>query len=326
MASGGAGFPPYPMDPTPPPGAPYSNIPDNNREYQPYVPQDYTGYPPPPPGPPRGLSTGPPPPGPPGPPPPPGPPGPPPAGGPRPPDNVSNPVHNLGSRSLDEGASDRTGRLGGSFHEVSTDSVIVLDSSDDEHPAKSVNFGPLSPKSSMTMKRHRAEAKAKEEKERQEQEAHDMLQGLVISDKPRSKPRDYWQSLSDDESYFSRRRRHRGDDSSSDEAVEVLPDRFDKHGKPLDRRSRSRDWTSRSGEFERKPKHKDDWDIKGAWQVGGTDNEAVEQIVRGVTGALEGKGGWLGILGNVLGGLHQPEEREAIDDGHGRRRRRRHRY
>jgi hypothetical protein len=176
------------------------------------------------------------------------------------------------------------------------------------------------------MKRHRAEAKAKEEKERQEQEAHDMLQGLVLSDKPRSKARDDMLSLSDDESYFSRRR-HRDDDSSSDAAVEVLPDRFDKHGKPLDKRSRSRGWTSRSGYFERKPKHKDDWDIKGAWQVGGTDSEAVEQIVRGVTGALEGKGGWLGILGNVLGELHQPEEREAIADGphEGRRRRRRHR-
>lgn len=315
------------MDPTPPPGNPYTNIPDHNREYQPYVPQDYTGYPPPPPGPPRGLSTGPPPPGPPGPPPPPGPPGPPPAGGPRPPDNVSNPVHDLGSRSLDEGASDRTGRVGGSIQEKNTDlGTASLDSSDEGQPAKSVVFGPLSPKSSMTMKRHRAEAKAKEEKERKEQEEHDMLQGLVPA-KPRPKP-DAALSLSDDESYFTRRRRHWDDDSSSDEPVEVLPDRFDKDGRPLNERStRKRGWTSRKGDFEYKPKRRDDWDIKGAWQVAGTDGEAVDQIVRGVTGALEGKGGWLGILGNVLGGLQQLEPREAIDEGHHgeRRRRRRHR-
>jgi hypothetical protein len=184
----------------------------------------------------------------------------------------------------------------------------------------------MSPKSEMTMKLHRAKAKAKEEKEKQEQKAHDMLQGLVPV-KPRSKSLDTV-SLSDDESYFSRRRRHRDDDSSSDEPVEVLPDRFDKHGKPLNGRSaKDRGWTSRRGDFEYKPKRRDDWDIKGAWQVAGTDGEAVEQIVRGVTGALEGKSGWLGILGNVLGGLQQPEQREVIDDGRQdeRRRRRRHR-
>jgi hypothetical protein len=190
-----------------------------------------------------------------------------------------------------------------------------------------VVFGPMSPKSSMTMKLHRAKAKAKEEKERKEQEAHDMLQGLVPA-KPLSKQRDTASTESDDESYFSRRRRHRGDDSDSDEPTEDLPDRFDKHGKPLDERStRSRGWTSRKGDFEYKPKHRDDLDIKGAWQVAGTDGEAVEKIVRGVTGALEGKGGWLGILGTVLGGLQQPDQREAIDDGRRdeRRRRRRHR-
>ncbi|UZP36343.1 hypothetical protein NXS19_004159 [Fusarium pseudograminearum] len=183
----------------------------------------------------------------------------------------------------------------------------------------------MSPMSSMTMKLHRAKAKAKEEKEKKEQEAHDMLQGLVTT-KPRSKQRDT--SESDDESYFNPRRRRRGDGSSSDEAVEDLPDRFDKQGKPLDERStRSRGWTSRRGDFEYKPKRRNDMDIKGAWQVAGTDGEAVEQIVRGVTGALEGKGGWLGILGNVLGGLQQPDQREAIDDGRSdeRRRRRRHR-
>ncbi|KAF4971341.1 hypothetical protein FSARC_1773 [Fusarium sarcochroum] len=308
MASGGAGFPPYPMDPSPSPGAPYTH-PNRSGEFQPYVPQDYTGYPPPPPGPPRGLSTGPasypPPPGPPGPPPPPGPPR---TGGPRPPDNVSDPVHNLGSRGLDEDS--------------------LEDPSDEEsHAAKSVIFVPLSPKSSMTMKRHRKKAAAKEAKERQEQEAHDQLQGLVPV-KPRSRSSPGFtpaSSSSDSDSYGGRRRRHRKDE---DDPVEDLPDRFDRHGRPLDGRSaKNRGLTRRQGDFEYKPKHRDDWDVKGAWQVAGTDGQAVDQIVRGVTGALEGKGGWLGLLGNVLGGLQEPEQRESINDGRHeeRRRRRRHR-
>ncbi|KAM0347706.1 hypothetical protein ACHAPU_004721 [Fusarium lateritium] len=326
MASGGAGFPPYPTDPNPPPGAPYSNIPNRPSEFQPYVPQDYTGYPPPPPGPPRGLSTGPasyaPPPGPPGPPPPPGPPGPPPAGGPQRPDNVSNPVHNLGSRSLDEGASDRNGRGFKSRKEIEADfpTASLTESSDDEHPAKSVMFGPLSPKSSMTMKTHRAKAAAKEEKEKQEkqeQEAHDVLQGLV-SAKPRSKSLDI-------DSYFDRRHLFEDEDPSWDDPVEVLPDRFDRSGRPLHgRATKNRALTRRQGDFEYQPRHKDDWDVKGAWQVAGTDGQAVDQIVRGVTGALEGKSSWLGLLGTVLGGLQEPERQQTIDDrDHEERRRRR---
>lgn len=172
----------------------------------------------------------------------------------------------------------------------------------------------------MTMKQHRAEAAAKEEKEKQEQEAHDVAQGLV-SARPRSKSLDI-------DSYFDRRNRFLDDDSSLDEPIEVLPDRFDRHGRPLDKRSaKNRDWTHRQGDFEYKPKHKDDWDIKGAWQVAGTDGQAVDQIVRGVTGALEGKSGWLGLLGTVLGGLAEPERQGAIEDGRQeeRRRRRRHR-
>lgn len=100
MASGGAYYPPYPSTPAPDNYAPY---PDNSgvplHEYQPYMPQDYIGYaPPPPPGPPPpGQPPGPEPsvdggypPAPPGP-PPPGPPGPaPPPGGRRAPDQVSD--------------------------------------------------------------------------------------------------------------------------------------------------------------------------------------------------------------------------------------------
>ncbi|KAF4978709.1 hypothetical protein FZEAL_4951 [Fusarium zealandicum] len=292
MASGGAGFPPYPTDPSPPPGAAgFTQFPNRSGEFQPYVPQDYTGYPPPPPGPPRGLSTGPPANYPP--PPPPGPPRPP-TGGPTS-GNVSD-LLDLGSRGLDE------------------------DSDGESHAAKSVFFIPLSPKSSMTMKRHRADAAAKEEKERRDQEALDMVQGLVhVNQHDRShRPRSLSSSSSSDDYRSDRRRRRRSrhDGSSLDDAVEVLPDRFDRHGKVLDDSATgSRGLTSRRGDFKYQPKDRGDWDIKGAWQVAGTDGESVERIVRGVTDVLEGRGGWMGLLGNVLGGLQEPEKREMIDEG-----------
>lgn len=121
MASGGAYYPPYPSTPGPVPGgSDYAPYPDSSgappREYQPYIPQDYTGYAPPAP-------PGPPPPGqPPGPEPsvdgayppaPPGlpPPGPaPPPGGRRPPDQVSHHSRRRKSRrvaSAAEGALNR---------------------------------------------------------------------------------------------------------------------------------------------------------------------------------------------------------------------------
>ncbi|KHN94829.1 uncharacterized protein MAM_07248 [Metarhizium album ARSEF 1941] len=99
-ASGGAYYPPYPPTPGDPPMASNGNhapYPDHiggappQREYQPYVPQDYTGYAPPPPPPPAGPPP-PPEPGfrgaghPPGPAPPPA--GPPPTGGRYPPDHM----------------------------------------------------------------------------------------------------------------------------------------------------------------------------------------------------------------------------------------------
>lgn len=95
ITSGGAYYPPYPQTPgAPPPGgeaAAYTNFPNQSFDNQPYIPQDYTGYPPPPaPGPPpAGPPTGfpAPPPGPPAPGPPPGPP---PPGGNYPPDHVSD--------------------------------------------------------------------------------------------------------------------------------------------------------------------------------------------------------------------------------------------
>lgn len=119
------------------------------------------------------------------------------------------------------------------------------------------------------------------------------------------------------------------EDSDSD--VEELPDRFDRQGHSLDpesadHRSRSQ-WTTRSGEFERRPQKQGDWDVRGSWQVGGTDPEAVERMVKGVTGALEGKSGWIGLVGSVLSsgllsGGQTGRQLDQRDDDEGEERRR----
>lgn len=123
-------------------------------------------------------------------------------------------------------------------------------------------------------------------------------------------------------------------DSDAEEEVETLPDRFDSHGRPLDRRAASADrWTSRFGEFRREPQRSGDWDVRGAWHVGGTDNAAVERIAHGVTNALDGRGSWMGVIGEVLGGglLGAPAEhgnthgrdQDSEDEASNRDRRRR---
>lgn len=113
-------------------------------------------------------------------------------------------------------------------------------------------------------------------------------------------------------------RRHQDpSDSGSEDEVELLPDRFDAQGKPLgDGAARDR-WTERKGTFERQPQRPGDWSVKGAWQVGGTDEEAVGRLVRNATGALEGRRSWLSVIGDVLGaGLLAPMPVE--EDGPGR--------
>lgn len=94
---------------------------------------------------------------------------------------------------------------------------------------------------------------------------------------------------SEAEGYFDR-------DSDSDE-VEELPERFDEEGRPLGGAvsSRSDRMHSRRGEFIGPG-------MVGQWGVSGTDQEAVDRIVRNVTGVLEGRGSWLGLLGGILSG------------------------
>jgi hypothetical protein len=119
-----------------------------------------------------------------------------------------------------------------------------------------------------------------------------------------------------DRPLVSRRRHDRGYDDDDDDEVEYLPNRFDAYGRPLDRRSSSHGaWSTRSGQFERRAQRPGDWDVRGAWQVGGTDPEVLERMVRGVTGALEGRKGWMGLIGDVLGsGLLEGGHKQQPDD------------
>lgn len=124
-----------------------------------------------------------------------------------------------------------------------------------------------------------------------------------------------------------RRHGHSSASSSEDDGVENLPDRFDAQGRLLDGRDHQSGWTTRRGTFHRERGRPGGWDVQGAWQVSGTDGEAVDRLVRNFTGALDGQKSWMGVLGDVLGsGLLSVTEgydgRRRIDEGDGRRRRR----
>ncbi|KAM3460773.1 hypothetical protein NHJ6243_005569 [Beauveria neobassiana] len=293
-ASGGAYYPPYPT--TPAAGGPGDYNPYNNpaaaqsHEYQPYVPQDYMGYaPPPPPGPPPapvpGPMTG----YPPGPLGPPGPPGPPPSGPPPgpaagphpPPEYVSTNTQNPDNAK------------------PSSEAAAINNSSSETAPKKthaapkSVTFIPMSPKSTQTMEMHR----------RQQEEA---ANGDALTQEEYSAPgnqdgRVAHQRRSSDTTHDRGGDRGRSHESDSEEEIQNLPDRFDSEGRRLDRRSVSHDrWTSRSGAFRRQSQRPGNFNVQGAWHVGGTNKEAVERLAHGVTNALDGRGSWMQVLGEVL--------------------------
>ncbi|KAK4104536.1 hypothetical protein N658DRAFT_556424 [Parathielavia hyrcaniae] len=137
-----------------------------------------------------------------------------------------------------------------------------LESAPEDTPRtpKAVVFIPLSPKSSATLRRHREEQASKSETE-------DVPNGI-------------------------------DDDDDDEEVIEMLPDRFDAQGRPLDGSepsSSSRGWHSRRGDFEyRSPSrgadNQEGLNMRGEWRVTGTDAEVVERVVQRVTGVLEGRG------------------------------------
>ncbi|UNI21216.1 hypothetical protein JDV02_007226 [Purpureocillium takamizusanense] len=364
-ASGGAYYPPYPSTPGPAAGggpnyAPYPDAAGNPpREYQPYMPQDYMGYvPPPPPGPPPapepGLggtypSQGPPgpppsgPPGPPGPPPPPA--GPPPPSGNYPPDHVSDLSRDRGNPAWHAGE----GALSRAFRAINGDGGSVADTRIDgmrpDHPyaassprdpptaSKSVSFIPLSPKSSKTMERHKKGQAASADASSDDADEHDADDG---DEETTARPSLRRRRSSDPSSDRPIVRRGHGRDADADNDVEDLPDRFDSQGRPLNGRSATHArWTTRQGTFERPAQRPGGWDVRGAWQVSGTEQEAVDRLVRNVTGALGGQRSWMSVIGEVIGGgllppagggaPHDGERKDRDHDGNtdeGRRRRR----
>lgn len=179
----------------------------------------------------------------------------------------------------------------------------------------------------MTMeKHHRDQAKAaevEEARQRAEQEALDKEHGLIPVQKRRrrrhrSRRSSSSSSSSSSDSDGGRSRRSQRHGSSSDDGVENLPDRFDKDGRRLDKRSVAANrWTSRSGDFQYIPQRRGDWDVRGAWTVGGTDGEMIERLARDVAGVLDGKKGWIGVLGDVLGGFAGQTARGSIKDRDG---------
>ena len=159
----------------------------------------------------------------------------------------------------------------------------------DTPQTKSVVFIPLSPKSSATLRRHREEH-TKSDTEDVAGDSDDGKNNNSKAAEPNHPPR--------------RRRASDTEDDEEEEVIEMLPDRFDAQGRPLDGPASSRSSSHRrGGEFEyRSPRGAEGTNVRGAWGVAGTDAETVERIVRDVTGVLEGRGSWMGLIGGILSG------------------------
>ncbi|KAK3680624.1 hypothetical protein B0T22DRAFT_415910, partial [Podospora appendiculata] len=276
------------------------------QQYPPYNPLDYATMPPPPPGPPPALG----------------------------PEHVSvdsrvGPHSKSMPRSEEEKEEDAVyprghGEKDGVNHRLFSATPPPFSPAGEEseadtiHTTKSVAFIPLSPKSSQTLRRHReAQEAAKatppspasggDDGDRGKGKAVDNADNdeQLVPYRPRRR-RD-----SDPSSNRPRRSQQRlGGDAADDgngesEDIETLPDRFDAQGRPIDR-ERPR-WHARHGNFEyhrtnpfRARSEDGGFNMRGQWGVAGTDPEAVERIVRNVTGVLEGRESWMGLLSGLL--------------------------
>lgn len=187
--------------------------------------------------------------------------------------------------------------------------------------SKSVGFIPLSPKSSKTMRRHQLSQIEVTESEVEPNESEAPRKYDGVPERPQVRRRRSSDPTADRPLTRRRRRGQPSIDSESEEDVEELPERFDTQGRPLDGRDRGDGprWTSRGGDFHRRPRKPGDADIRGSWHVGGTDGIAVDKLARSFTEALDGRKSWMGVLGEALGGsglLGQPERPGLRDRRH----------
>ncbi|KAK4162661.1 hypothetical protein QBC43DRAFT_336194 [Cladorrhinum sp. PSN259] len=188
--------------------------------------------------------------------------------------------------------------------------------------AKSVIFIPLSPKSEATLKRHR------EKQEAARSGAEDGISDLETPSESDTDDRDKkgkakdtsssWQSplLPPPKTKAAPTSSGDEDNDEAESAVENLPDRFDSHGRPIDgssSSSRGKKQHARRGDFEYRSPKSGGPTVMGEWGVSGTDSEAVERIVQNVTGVLEGKGSWIGLLSGILSGKLLEPGSEAED-------------
>jgi hypothetical protein len=217
---------------------------------------------------------------------------------------------------------------------VCTDGVTVP--GDDHSVPKSVVFIPLSPTSSRTLQKHHQKMAEKKTSDTDEDEEEDYFgrptrdsdavssssqQLIPRSPGPHDPSRPRSRRLSDPS--HNRGRPYTPDDSEED-VVELLPDRFDAQGTPLDRPPIPRMF-SREGDFVYRspPRGRgkgEGWNVAGKWGVAGTDDKQVNKIVRRVTEVVEGRGSVLGLLGGILSGSLLESGGETEDEGGKRRR------
>lgn len=196
-----------------------------------------------------------------------------------------------------------------------------------------VQWVPLSPQSSQTLLRHRA-TKSREDVDNDD-DAEDDNDSAVVPARRRFRKR---RRNSDPSANRPGIGRHRNELPESDRSEsgsdvdEVLPDRFDTSGRPIDpnapsssRSARVRGgWTERRGDFEYRSPRPGGTQARGMWAVGGTDPDQVERMMQDVTGIIgdgppKGVGGWLGLAGRLLGsgilGAHGLPGSQDIDNG-----------
>lgn len=195
--------------------------------------------------------------------------------------------------------------------------------------SKSVTWGALSPKSSATLERHRL---AQEKQAAEEAEAAALRDApLTLSAQQLATLRPALSRRRSSDPTSNRpvvRRSHPDSDSDSDSDIEVLPDRFDPNGRPIDgRRLGPPQSYHRSGTFEYRPRRGGDLDVRGAWGIAGSelDDPVVRRIVGDVEGVLSGQKRWTDLLQDVLAARGTQSDHDEEEDDRRRRRRRKHR-